>query len=191
MRCKNNNKNSTANFGSSRNHHESEGQKIDRLQNTRDYYRYDKYNQAKNDNQRRRADRKADHYESELRKTDGNWGSKPSLLNRVRDKFKQKDATVDEINQLKLNTVREELKTRKQKAIKARPSRFGFFEGGGSPSRGGGRRRSVPDPLFGGGNSNFFGGQDSSPSLSFITGVEPKGRRKQDSGLGQGLTDLF
>lgn len=120
-----------------------------------------------------------------------------SVLARIRGRFQEQPASKAEINQLRLDTMREELKTRKQLAKSKRPSRFGGFGGGEPrPSYRRGSPRAPPEsgswlfsqPKGGGG----FMDMGSGPSLDFITGANSKpSRRKQDSGFGQGLTDLF
>ena len=116
---------------------------------------------------------------------------KRSVLSRIRGRFEEKPATAEEVKQLGLNAKREVYKTAIAKAKSARPSRFSGF-GGGSQSSGR-RSRQQESGLFGGGNSgSWLMGPSEGPSLSFITGQEPKGRgKKQDSGFGKGLTDLF
>lgn len=122
-----------------------------------------------------------------------------SVLSRIRERFQEKPASKAEIDQLRLNTVREELKTRKQLAKSKRPSRFGGFGGGErQPSYRRGSSRAPPESgsfLFS--NPKSSGGfldMGSGPSLDFITGANSQSRgrgRKQDSGFGQGLSDLF
>lgn len=124
-----------------------------------------------------------------------------SALARIRERFQTKPATPQEIQQLRLDTVREELKTRKQLAKNKRPSRFTF--GGGFQSAPPSYRRSssragpqTGDWLFGnsGGMSGDFltGGNREGPSLDFITGTN-SGRQGRRSSKPQrsGLDDLF
>ena len=125
-------------------------------------------------------------------------GPKRSVLSRLKERFQEKPATAEEVKQLGLNAKREVYKTAIQKAKSARPSRFSGFGGGGSsgPSYRKSSRFAPQENSFLFGPSNSGGGfLDSSagPSFSFITGAEEKrGRgRKQESGLGKGLTDLF
>jgi len=124
---------------------------------------------------------------------------KRSVLSRFKERFKEKPATEEEVKQLGLNAKREVYKTAIQKAKSSRPSRFSGFGGGGNsgPSY---RKSSKFAPqensfLFGPSKSQGGGFLDSGnePNLSFITGVEPqRGRgKRQDSGFGKGLTDLF
>lgn len=124
-----------------------------------------------------------------------------SVLSRIRERFQEKPATKEEVAQLQLNAKREVAKTQIQRAKSSRGSRLDRFVGGGQSQGPSYRRSSRMAPqdnsfLFGGGQSQGGGFLDSSegPSLSFITGVEPQrrgSRRKQESGFGQGLSDLF
>ena len=120
---------------------------------------------------------------------------KRSVLSRIRGRFQEKPATEEEVKQLGLNAKREVYKTAIQKAKSSRPSRFsGFGSGGGrQPSRR--SNRSGDSGLFGGGNSgSWLMGPSEGPSLDFITGNDSRSRgrgRKQDSGFGKGLSDLF
>lgn len=122
---------------------------------------------------------------------------KQSVLARIRGRFQEKPASKAEIDQLRLDTVREELKTRKQLARSKRPSRFGGFGGGEPrPSYRRGSSRAPPESgsfLFGpSSRGGGFMDMGEGPSLDFITGANSKSRgRRQDSGFGQGLTDLF
>lgn len=127
------------------------------------------------------------------------------FLQKIRNKIKEPPATKEEIDQLKLNTQREELKTRSQLAKNRRPSRFAGIGGGGFGGGGGGRSGRTGHHsndnsfLFGGGNSNggSFLDMGSSPSLDFITGGNQKpsrrGRNNSDEGgiSGKGLSDMF
>lgn len=121
----------------------------------------------------------------------------PSYLSRFREKFREKPATAEEIRQLKLNTQREEYKTRLRRAKQARPSRFGGLTGGGErqPSyRRSSRYRQQSDSgLFGGGGGSNFGGSfldfGSGPSLSFLTGEGQRPRRSKNQK--SGLEELF
>lgn len=123
-----------------------------------------------------------------------------SVLSRFRERFQEKPASKAEIDQLRLNTVREELKTRKQLAKSRRPSRFAGF-GGGEPRPSYRRGNSRAPPQTGSWllgepskmGDNFFSGGGEGPSLDFITGAnsKPARRGKQSSGFGQGLSDLF
>ena len=118
---------------------------------------------------------------------------KRSVLSRIRDRFQEKPATADEVKQLALDAKREQYKTLKAKAKAGRPSRFSGF-GGPPPSRRSSRSVSEDSGLFGGGGSGnwLLGEGNSGPSLSFITGEQKQVRgRKQDSGFGKGLSDLF
>ena len=120
---------------------------------------------------------------------------KRSVLNRIRERFKEKPATPEEIQQLRLNTVREELKTRGQIAKSRRPSRFSGFMSESKPSgrgRTGVRHQQEPSFLFGGGNKGS-GGEDflgisKSPSLDFITGANSG---KKSKNYKSGLEELF
>ena len=122
---------------------------------------------------------------------------KPSFISKVREKFKEKPATAEEVRQLKLQAQKETYKTAIHKAKSGRPGRLdkiaGGFGGGGGQSSGRRVSRQQESGLFGGGNSgSWLMGPSEGPSLSFITGQEPKGRgKKQDSGFGKGLTDMF
>lgn len=123
---------------------------------------------------------------------------KRSVLSRFRERFQEKPATESEVKQLGLNAKREVYKTAIQKAKSARPSRFqnAFGSGDRQPSYRKSSKYAQNDSfLFGPSNSQGDGflSSKSSPSLSFITGVEEKrGRgKRQESGLGKGLTDLF
>lgn len=124
---------------------------------------------------------------------------KRSVLSRLRGKFQEKPATAEEVKQLGLNAKREVYKTAIQKAKSARPSRFSGFGGGGNsgPSYRKSSKFAQQDNSFLFGPSKAQGGgfldSGNEPSFSFITGVEPqRGRgKKQESGFGKGLTDLF
>lgn len=120
---------------------------------------------------------------------------KSSFISKVREKFKEKEPTHEEIQKLALQAKKETLKTQIARAKSSRPSRFSGFGGSGSSGSSGRRSRQQNDSgFFGGGsnNSSWLMGPSEGPSLSFITGQEPRGRgKKQDSGFGKGLTDLF
>jgi len=122
---------------------------------------------------------------------------KTSVLSKIRERFKEKPATEEEVKQLGLNAKREVYKTAIQKAKSSRPSRFSGFGGGGNsgPSyRRSSKFAQQDNGLFGSSNSgSWLMDSSSGPSLNFITGAEPqKGRRnKQESGFGKGLSDLF
>lgn len=123
---------------------------------------------------------------------------KRSVLSRITGKFKEKPATREEVAQLKLQAQKETYKTAIHKAKSARPGRLdrisGGFGGGGGQSSGRRSRSNQDSGLFGGGNGgSWLMGPSQGPSLNFITGAEEKrGRgRKEESGLGKGLTDLF
>lgn len=123
---------------------------------------------------------------------------KRSVLSRLRERFKEKPATAEEVKQLGLNAKREVYKTAIHKAKSARPGRLdrlsGGFGGGGQHSS---RRSSRQDNsgLFGGGSNNsWLMGPSEGPSLDFITGNDSRKavrNRRQDSGFGKGLEDLF
>lgn len=115
---------------------------------------------------------------------------KPSFLSNLRDKFKEKPATAEEIGQLRLNTQREELKTRMKKAKMARPSRFGFMESNQPSYRKQSSFRQQEDNSLFGSSKSGGGFLDSSwsPSFSMFGGTpEKKGKKNQ----GSGLEDLF
>ena len=115
-----------------------------------------------------------------------------SFISKIKGKFQEKPATPEEVRQLGLNAKRETFKTQIQKAKAARPSRFSNFGGGFSntPSRRTSHRVQQDSGLFGGGGSFLNFGEG--PSLSFLTGdTGKKSRKKQDSGFGQGISDLF
>ena len=123
---------------------------------------------------------------------------KRSVLSRFKERFQEKPATAEEVKQLGLNAKREVYKTAIQKAKSARPSRFSGFGGGGGsgPSyRRSSKYAQQDNGLFGGGNSgSWLMGPSEGPSLDFITGNDSKSRgrnKKQESGFGKGLTDLF
>ena len=122
---------------------------------------------------------------------------KRSVLSRIRGRFQEKPATEEEVKQLGLNAKREVYKTAIQKAKSSRPSRFSGFGGGGNsgPSyRKSSKFAQQDSGLFGNSNSgSWLMDSSSGPSLNFITGAEEKkGRgRKQESGFGKGLSDLF
>ena len=125
-------------------------------------------------------------------------GPKRSVLSRLRERFQEKPATAEEVKQLGLNAKREVYKTAIHKAKAARPGRLdSILGGGGGGGQSSGRRSSRSNQgsdLFGGSNSgSWLMGPSQGPSLNFITGAEEKkGRgRKEESGLGKGLTDLF
>ena len=119
---------------------------------------------------------------------------KKSALSRLRERFQEKPATREEIQQLGLNAKREIYKTQIRNAKASRASRFSGFGGGGrQPSY----RRSSPRAtqtgsfLFDSGNSGGgFLDMGNGPSLDFITGggQKPKGRGKPQR---TGLEDLF
>lgn len=119
---------------------------------------------------------------------------KPSVISRIRERFREKPATAEEVKQLRLDAQREVYKTQKQKAKNARGSRFDRIGGSSGPSY----RRSSPryqqqdSGLFGGGGGGSFMDFGEGPSLSFLTGASSKqrGRQKQQS-FGSGLTDFF
>lgn len=124
---------------------------------------------------------------------------KRSVLSRFKERFQEKPATAEEVKQLGLNAKREIYKTAIHKAKSARPGRLdrisGGFGGGGS-SRGRSTRHSENDSIFLGSPNKGGGFLDSSegPTFDFITGgnsSQKRGSRKQESGLGKGLTDLF
>ena len=115
---------------------------------------------------------------------------KASVLNRIRERFKEKPATADEVKQLRLNAQRETYKTQIQKAKTSRPSRFSGFGGGGQSRSPSYRRTSHyadnDSFLFGGGNrGSGFLDMGNGPSLDFITGNSSKSSRgkRQTSGL--------
>lgn len=117
---------------------------------------------------------------------------KRSVFSRFKERFQEKPATAEEVKQLGLNAKRETFKTQIAKAKSQRPSRFSGFGGGGQTSSR--RSRSEETGLFGGKNSgSWLMGPSEGPSLNFITGAEEKrGRgKKQESGFGKGLSDLF
>lgn len=127
---------------------------------------------------------------------------KRSVLSRLRGKFQEKPATSEEVAQLKLQAQRESYKTAIHKAKSARPGRLdrisgGFGGGGSGPSYRKSSKYAPQDNSFLFGPSKAQGGgfldSNNEPSFSFITGVEPqRGRgKKQESGFGKGLTDLF
>lgn len=127
-------------------------------------------------------------------------GPKKSVLNRIREKFQEKPATREEVQQLGLNAKREIYKTQIQKAKSSRPSKWDNIMGGGGgrqPSYRRGSSRAAPETgswLLGSNNSGGgFLSSEKTPSLNFITGADdrPTRSRKQESGFGKGLTDLF
>ena len=117
---------------------------------------------------------------------------KSSVLSKIREKFKEKPATREEVEQLKLDAQRETYKTQKQLAKSKRPSRFAFLEGGGSPSSRGRRSQETGSFLFGGGGGKSNGGGlldfGSGPSLGMFGGGEKPRRGKQQK---SGLEELF
>lgn len=126
-------------------------------------------------------------------------GGKKSVLSRIRERFQEKPATAEEVRQLRLDAQREVYKTQKLSAKARRPSRFGSFGGSSGPSYRRGSSRAAPqtgswllseNSRIG---DNFLSGGGSGPSLDFITGAnqKPSRGRKQESGFGQGLSDLF
>ena len=126
-----------------------------------------------------------------------------SVLSKIRDKFKEKPATPQEVAQLKLDAQREVYKTQKVNAKRSRPSRFEniFGGGGGQPSgrssRGSRRTSSEPSFLFGGGGGEsmgggMFGSSGEGPSLDmFKWKTEKPKRQKNNQEFGSGLKDLF
>lgn len=123
--------------------------------------------------------------------------AKRSVLSRITERFKEKEVTPEELRSLKMKAQKETYKTQIQKAKSARPSRFGGFGGGEPrPSYRRGSSRAPPESgsfLFGpSSRGGGFMDMGEGPSLDFITGANSKSRgRKQSSGFGQGLTDLF
>lgn len=117
-----------------------------------------------------------------------------SFISKIKGKLQEKPATPEEVRQLGLNAKRETFKTQIQKAKAARPSKFGNFGGGFSstPSRRTSHRVQQDSGLFGGGGGSFLNFGEG-PSLSFLTGDTGKQKRgkKQQSGFGQGISDLF
>lgn len=118
---------------------------------------------------------------------------KKSALSRLRERFKEKPATKEEIQQLGLNAKREIYKTQIRNAKASRASRFSGFGGGGrTPSY----RRSSPRAtqtgswLLDSGGSGGFLTSGEGPSFDFITGggQKPRGRGKPQR---SGLEDLF
>lgn len=122
---------------------------------------------------------------------------KRSALSRIRGRFQPKPTTSEEVAQLKLQAQKETYKTAIQKAKSSRPSRFSGFGGGGNsgPSyRRSSKFAQQDSGLFGNSNSgSWLMDSSSGPSLNFITGAEEKKSRgkRQDSGFGKGLSDLF
>lgn len=109
------------------------------------------------------------------------------LLERIKEHVKKKPATQEEIAQMELDVKKEELKTRKFKARRARPS----FLGDGFGSGGGTRVRESSGGFgsFGsGGIGNFgMGGSLLEPSYE-----KPSKKQKQDSmGFGSGMNDML
>lgn len=120
---------------------------------------------------------------------------KPSFISKVREKFKEKEPTREEIQKLALQAKKETLKTQIARAKSARPSRFSGFGSGESRPSGRRSRQQENSFLFGSPNQgSSFLDMGSGPSLDFITGNNSRqsGRgRKQDSGIGKGLSDMF
>lgn len=126
---------------------------------------------------------------------------KRSVLNRIRERFQEKPATREEVQQLGLNAKRESYKTQIARAKASRGSRLDRLTGGGSgPSYRRGSRNAPPPTgswLLDSGNSRGGGFMDmgNGPSLDFITGggqKQGRGRRQEDNGFtGKGLSDLF
>lgn len=125
---------------------------------------------------------------------------KRSVLSRFKEKFQEKEVTPEEVRKLGLKARAETYKTQIQRAKSSRPSRFDGIIGNSGGSRGRARQSEPAGWLFtdnssqrqGSGGGGLFSDNGSEPSFSFITGVEPKGRgRKQESGFGKGITDLF
>lgn len=118
----------------------------------------------------------------------------PSFISKIKGKFQEKPATAEEVRQLGLNAKRETFKTQIQKAKAARPSRFGNYGGGfssGPSNRRTSHRTQQDSGLFGGSGGSFLNFGEG-PSLSFLTGdTGKKSRKKQESGFGQGISDLF
>ena len=124
---------------------------------------------------------------------------KTSVLSKIRERFQEKPATAEEVKQLGLNAKRETYKTAIYKAKSARPGRLdritgGFGGGGGSRQSSSRRSRPQESGLFGDSNGpSWLMGPSQGPSLNFITGQEdrPRRGRKEESGFGKGLTDMF
>lgn len=150
----------------------------------------------------------ANHNNAQHHKNNNNLPSMPSpggastpkksgVLASIRDRFKEKHATADEVAQLKLDAQREVYKTQKVNAKRSRPSRFENILGGGGSSSGGGRssRRSRMGSdgsdsfLFGGGGKSFgnsmFESSGESPSLNMFKwdSGKQKGKKNQKSGI--------
>ena len=113
---------------------------------------------------------------------------KTNFLNKIRERFQEKPATEGEIRQLRLNTVREELKTRQRLAKQKRPSRFASLGSNPAPSyRRSSRFNTQEDSgFFGSSSGKSFLDFGSGPSLSFITGEGKKGKNQKS-----GIEELF
>lgn len=116
-----------------------------------------------------------------------------SVLTKIREKFKEKPATREEVEQLGLNAKREVYKTQIQRAKSSRPSKFDFLGGEESRSRGSRRNDNTGSFLFGGGgksNGGSFLDSNWSPSLSMFGGSSEKPTRRGKPQR-SGLEDLF
>lgn len=107
-----------------------------------------------------------------------------SVLTRIRERFKEKPVTPEELKELKMKAQKETYKTQIARAKNARPSRLDSIIGSGKSSG----RRTSSDPLGGG---SWLLGSSEEPSLSFITGVDNRKSRTKEPTIGKGLTDLF
>ena len=119
---------------------------------------------------------------------------KQGFLGKIKERFREPDATEQDVSQLKLNTEREEFKTRMYTAKSKRPSRFDRLLSGGQSQQPSYRRmpRQMPREensfLFG---SSQSGGFLSTPSsndgvLDMLGAGRPsfsKSKKYQKSGL--------
>lgn len=133
----------------------------------------------------------------------GAYTAKRGIRERLIERFKEKPATKAEIEQLELDTKREQLKTLKSKARHSRPSRYeGMF--GGNSSVGRVSRKVQSSSAFGGGGFGMSSGMMSSgEGMGFGSGLDnmlgsggrsKEGRktsRQPDMGFCSGMDEML
>jgi len=90
---------------------------------------------------------------------------KQGFLGKIKERFREPDATEQDVSQLKLNTEREEFKTRMYTAKSKRPSRFDRILSGGQSQQPSYRRMSRQMPR----NEGSFLMGDQSSSSGFLS----------------------
>lgn len=128
------------------------------------------------------------HFKSEYPTEPVKQRERVSVLSKIRDKFREKDATPAEVAQLRLNTQREVLKTQRMKAKQARPSRFSFLGGGESSGPTGHRR--IGRQQSGTGSWLLGDSGNSGPGFSMFIDQPQKPTRKAKQQR-SGIEDLF